>query len=61
MTHREKVTEQYMIERASEDTHSPGHIRINSVVQHIDEWYDLFDVQEGDALYLTPEERIYIW
>ena len=61
MTHREQLPEQDMIKRASEDTHSPGHIRINSVVQHMDEWYELFDVQEGDALYLTPENRITIW
>ena len=45
----------------SKDTHSAGPIRVNGVVQHFDEWYDLFNVQEGDSLYLAPEERITIW
>ena len=53
--------DEYLIERMSEDTHSAGPIRVNGVVQHMDEWYDLFNVQEGDALYLEPEERIRIW
>ena len=57
----EKIPVNDMIERAEQDTHSPGHIRINSVVQHIDDWYELFDVTEGDALYLAPEDRITIW
>lgn len=57
----EKMPAAEMIERAEKDVHSAGHIRINSVVQHIDDWYELFDVVEGDALYLAPEQRITIW
>ncbi|MBO5733009.1 MAG: hypothetical protein J6R38_05275 [Alistipes sp.] len=57
----EKHPDSFMIERAKGDVHSPGHIRINSVVQHFDDWYELFDVQEGDALYLAPEDRLTIW
>ena len=57
----EKLPRADMVERAKEDIHSPGHIRVNSVVQHIDDWYELFDIQEGDALYLAPENRITIW
>ena len=57
----EKYPDSFMIDRANSDIHSPGHIRINSVVQHFDDWYELFDVQEGDALYLAPEDRLVIW
>ena len=59
--YREKYPDEYLIERMSEDTHSAGPIRVNGVVQHMDDWYDLFNVQEGDSLYLAPEERIRIW
>ena len=59
--YREKYPDKYLIERMSKDTHSAGPIRVNGVVQHFDEWYDLFNVQEGDSLYLAPEERIRIW
>ena len=57
----EKLSDEDMIKRAEKDVHSAGHIRINSVVQHIDDWYELFNVVEGDALYLAPEDRITIW
>ncbi len=57
----EKIPTADMVERAKEDIHSAGHIRVNSVVQHIDDWYELFDVTEGDALYIAPEQRITIW
>ena len=57
----EKMSDEDMIKLAAADVHSAGHIRINSVVQHIDDWYELFDVAEDDALYLAPEQRITIW
>lgn len=60
-TYREKKSDEDMIKSAEQDVHSAGHIRINSVVQQIDDWYELFDVKEGDALYLAPEQRITIW
>ena len=59
--YREKYPDEYLIDRMGWDAHSAGPIRINGVVQHMDDWYDLFNVQEGDALYLAPEERITIW
>lgn len=30
-------------------------------VRNVPEWYTAFDVQEGDELYLPPEERVKIW
>lgn len=57
----DQYPESYLRKLAAEDPHSPGHIRINSVVQHFDDWYEIFDVKEGDLLYLAPEERITIW
>jgi predicted metalloendopeptidase len=27
----------------------------------MDAWYEAFNVQPGDALYLPPEERVTIW
>jgi putative endopeptidase len=31
------------------------------VVRNFDEWYEAFDVQPEDALYLAPEDRVRIW
>jgi len=43
------------------DVHSPPKYRVNNIVRHFQEWYDAFDVREGDALYLAPKERITIF
>jgi len=43
------------------DPHSPAKFRVNGVVRNIPEFYTLFDVKEGDALYLAPSERVKIW
>jgi len=30
-------------------------------VQQMQEFYDTYDVKEGDGMYLAPEDRISIW
>lgn len=35
--------------------------RVNGVVMNCDRWYELYDVQEGDKLYLPVERRTYLW
>ena len=56
-----KYREDALIQRLTSDPHSPSEFRVNGVVRNFDEWYDAFDVQPEDALYLPPEERIRIW
>lgn len=43
------------------DPHSLGKWRVNGTLPHIDAWYEAFDIQPGDALYLEPEKRANIW
>jgi len=43
------------------DPHSPRDFRVNGVVRNIPEFYTAFNVEEGDSLYLAPEERVKIW
>ena len=47
--------------RIATDPHSPLVYRTNGPVRNVPEWYEAFDVQETDALYLPPEERVKIW
>ncbi len=42
------------------DPHAPGQIR-PLTVRNLDDWYKQFNVQPGDKLYLTPDQRIKIW
>ncbi|VEG27092.1 M13 family metallopeptidase [Actinomyces howellii] len=43
------------------DPHSPGEFRCNGIVRNVDAFYEAFDVDRGDALWLDPEERVSIW
>ncbi|GAA4738371.1 M13 family metallopeptidase [Flavisolibacter ginsenosidimutans] len=43
------------------DPHSPGEYRANGAVVNNDAWYEAFNVQAGDKLYVAPEKRIKVW
>ncbi|WP_272937612.1 M13 family metallopeptidase [Mycolicibacterium canariasense] len=49
------------IRRLAVDPHSPPEFRCNGVVRNIDAFYDAFEVDESDELYLDPERRVRIW
>ena len=42
------------------DPHPPSAIRPNTV-RNVDAWYQAFNVQPGDKLYLKPEDRVRLW
>lgn len=44
-----------------EDVHSVATVRVNGMVQHMDKWYELYKVVEGDSLYLPKDKRVTIW
>jgi putative endopeptidase len=58
---KSKIRDDALIQRLTADPHSPARFRSNGVVRNMDEWYEAFDVQPGDELYLAPEDRIKIW
>lgn len=43
------------------DPHSLGEWRVNATLRNIDEFYEAFDVKEGDKMYLAPENRVNVW
>ncbi len=56
-----KAREESLRMQVSTDPHSPALFRINGVVRNIPEFYEAFDVQPSDSLYLAPEKRVKIW
>jgi len=58
---RGKIRDEALRQRIATDPHSPAVYRTNGAVRNVPEFYEAFDVQEGDALYLPPEERVKIW
>ena len=47
--------------RLTVDPHSPPIFRVNGAVKNIDEFYDLFNINKTDALYIEPNKRAKIW
>lgn len=44
-----------------EDPHALERERVNGVVMNTDRWYELYNVERGNKLYLEPERRTSIW
>ncbi len=51
----------YLRQLLQVDPHSPGEYRANGPLAHIPAFYDAFDVEPGDDLYVAPEDRIVLW
>lgn len=58
---RTKMREEALRNRIKTDPHSPGEYRAYVPLQNIDAFYEAFDIQEGDPMYVKPEERVKIW
>ena len=58
---RGKYRDEALVNLIKTNPHSPVMYRANGPVRNFDPWYEAFDVQPGDALYLPPEQRVRIW
>ncbi|HEY8593547.1 MAG TPA: M13 family metallopeptidase [Sphingomicrobium sp.] len=57
---RRNYREANLRQRLITDPHSPSEQRA-AVVRNLDPWYQAFNVQPGQKLYLAPAERVRIW
>lgn len=58
---RTKFREEALRRQLSTGPHSPAHYRVIGVLPNIPAFYTAFDIKEGDAMYLPPEQRVKIW
>ncbi|MFB2580034.1 M13 family metallopeptidase [Herbiconiux sp. P15] len=58
---QQKARDAEVIRLLSIDPHSPNEFRCNQIVRNIDEFYEAFDVEPSDGLWLDPAERVTIW
>ncbi len=58
---RTKYRSAEAIRRLATDPHSPPEFRCNGVIRNLDAFYEAFEVDKSDALYLDPERRVRIW
>lgn len=47
--------------RTKTDPHSLEKLRTNATLKNIGEFFEAFDIEEGDAMWRKPEDRVIIW
>jgi putative endopeptidase len=60
-TFASKITDDYQAYLLNTGLHSPDKVRINAPLSSCDAFYRVFDVNEGDGMYVAPEDRVGIW
>ena len=55
------IRDEEILSRTKTDPHSLGRWRVNATLRNIEEFFQAFDVKEGDAMYRPVEERVIIW
>lgn len=58
---RTKYRDELMQQLVVSNPHSPPEFRVLGALRNSLEFYEAFDVKEGDGMYLPPEERVKIW
>ena len=61
MSRKGKYQDEATISRLASDTHSPLEFRVNGPYPNIDAFHEAFGTQEGDGMWLPPDERVRIW
>ncbi len=57
-----KNSDDTIAEQIETDTHAPERIRVNAPLMSLDSFYDVYpEIQEGDAMYIDPEDRVKVW
>lgn len=58
---RTKYTDEALRTQIKTDPHAPGMYRAVGPVTNMDEFYEAFDVKEGDQMFKPENERVKIW
>lgn len=57
----QNIRPEEIIRRTKMDPHSLGKWRVNAALKNIDTFYQAFGIQEDDAMYMNPSERVNVW
>ena len=58
---RNNIRDKALERRIKEDVHSPAEARVNRTLGSMPHFYEAFDIQPGNKMYIAPEERAAIW
>ena len=58
---RTKMRDEAIKNQVKTDPHAPGMYRAYVPLQNVDAWYEAFNIEPKDNLYVEPEKRVKIW
>jgi putative endopeptidase len=58
---RQSIRPEELRRRLKTDVHSPGEARVNVPPFNIDSFIQAFGIKKGDSLFISKEDRAYIW
>ncbi len=58
---RENVSKEAEKKFIKMDVHPLAFYRVNIGLQQFDEFYETYDIKEGDGMYVAPDKRIKVW
>ncbi len=56
-----KANKEYAELLSVSDNHSPNKVRVNAVLSSMDKFYEVYDIKEGDKMYVAKENRVGLW
>jgi predicted metalloendopeptidase len=58
---RAKMRDEYLLNMLISDPHSPPQYRVIGALKNVPEFYETYEVSEGDGMFLPESERVHIW
>ena len=58
---RNNIRDKALERRIKEDVHSPAEARVNRTLGSMPHFYEAFEIQPNNKMYIAPEERASIW
>lgn len=58
---RGEIRDEALITRVRSGVHAPPAVRATQPLRNVDEFFEAFEIVEGDPVYLAPSERVRIW
>ena len=55
------ITPEFLSRIVNSDVHSPNIFRVNAALPMIDSWYDAFNIQPTDKMFIPKEKRALVW
>ena len=55
------ITPEFLARAVNSDVHSPHIFRVNAALPMIDSWYDAFNIQSTDKMFIPKENRALVW